>query len=112
MPRYGVHGPRYFALLSRVREAAPPEEWYHKAVEEVRETEMSFAERIRMRINGHIYVGHRKKEGWRKALPFYRFRCSVHGLVENYPMSYKKILRCPLCLEASLEEASKRMVKK
>ena len=34
MPRYGVHCPRYFTLLSRVREAAPAEDWLKKALEE------------------------------------------------------------------------------
>lgn len=107
MPRYGVHSPRFFALLSRVREAAPPEEWYREAVEEVRETEMSFAERIKMRLNGYIYIGQRWNPGHRGPLPYYRFRCPVHGLVESYPHGYEKILRCPFC-QASTQEATKR----
>jgi len=108
MPRYGVHSPRFFTLLSSVREAAPPEEWYHKAVEEVRETEMSFAERIKMRLNGYIYIGQRTMPGWRGSLPFYTFKCPVHGWVESYPHGYDRKLICPFC-QASTQEATKRM---
>ena len=97
MPRYGVHGPRYFALLSRVREAAPPEEWIHKAIEEVKETEMTFTQRIRMRLNGYVYVGHRIKPSWRRPKAFYMFKCPVHGHVEDYAHGYSQWLDCPEC---------------
>ena len=43
------------------------------------------------------YVGHRQMPGWKGALPFYEFRCKVHGLVESYPAGYGQVLRCPLC---------------
>ena len=43
------------------------------------------------------YVGHRQLEGWKGALPFYEFKCLVHGLVENYPHGFAEILRCPEC---------------
>ena len=99
VPRYGVHSPRYFKLLLSVREAAPAEEWIKEAVEEVKETEQTFAQRIRMRLNGYIYIGHRIRPGWRAPLPFYLFKCPVHGMVQNYPMGYAEILRCPLCDE-------------
>ena len=52
---------------------------------------------VKMRLSGHDYVEHRQLEGWSGALPFYRFRCPKHGLVENYPMGYAEILRCPQC---------------
>ena len=44
------------------------------------------------------YVGHRQMPGWKEALPFYEFRCKVHGLVESHPAGYGQVLRCPLCL--------------
>ena len=43
------------------------------------------------------YIGHRIKPGWKGSLPFYRFQCPKHGLVENYPMGYEEILHCPEC---------------
>lgn len=104
MSRYGVNSVRYFALLSCVREAAPPEEWYHKAVKEVQETEQTFSERIKMRVQGYVFVGYRTRPEWRGALPFYRFKCPVHGLVENYAQGFREILRCPECSALTSEK--------
>jgi hypothetical protein len=39
-------------------------------------------------------------------LPLYTFRCSIHGIFEDYPHGYKGRLDCPLCLgEAELIRA-------
>ena len=43
MSDYGAHDTRLGCVLPRVREAAPPEEWYHKAVEEVKEAQKTGA---------------------------------------------------------------------
>jgi len=80
-----------------MREAAPAEEWYHKAIKEVKETEMNFTQRIQMRLNGYIYIGHRKKPEWKAPLPFYLFKCPVHGMVQSYPHGYNQKLLCPYC---------------
>ena len=45
------------------------------------------------------YVGHRQLEGWKGALPFYEFKCPVHGLVESYLHGFYEVLRCPQCDE-------------
>ena len=60
-----------------------------------------------LRLNGHVYIGHKTREGWRGSLPFYAFHCPVHGLVENYPHGYKKRLECPRCLEEERENRSR-----
>jgi len=52
---------------------------------------------IRLRVFGRVYLGHRQLKGWRGPLPFYLFRCPVHGLVENYPQGFDGALRCPRC---------------
>ena len=44
-----------------------------------------------------VYVEHRQLEGWKGPLPFYRFRCRKHGLVESSLHGHYKILRCPEC---------------
>jgi hypothetical protein len=36
---------------------------------------------------------------WKKALPFYAFRCEKHGVVENYLHGYGRYLGCPKCEE-------------
>ena len=52
---------------------------------------------LRSKLNRPVYVGHRQKPGWRGALPFYKFKCPKHGVVESYPTGYTGVLRCPLC---------------
>lgn len=42
-------------------------------------------------------VGFLKREGWKGELPVYRWRCPVHGLVEDYPHGFDSVLRCPKC---------------
>ena len=44
-----------------------------------------------------VYVEHRQLEGWKGPLPFYRFRCPKHGMVESYLHGYYEVLRCPEC---------------
>ena len=55
-----------------------------------------------------VYTGHRIRPGWKASLPFYAWRCPIHGTVENYPQGYEGKLACPHCLEESREEAIKR----
>ena len=62
-------------------------------------------ERLRLRLGLSVYVGHRRRPGWRAPLPFYAFMCPRHGIVESYPQGHGKILRCPRCLEESIKEA-------
>lgn len=54
-------------------------------------------DRIIMTLQGYVYVGHRMRDGWRGPLPFYKFKCPVHGEVEDYPHGYAQRLECPLC---------------
>jgi len=69
---------------------------------------MNILQWVSLKILGYAYIGRRRRPGWSGALPFYRFRCKVHGIVENYPQGYAEILRCPKCDEESRGEANKR----
>ena len=60
---------------------------------------LSPLERIRLLITGAVPTSRRSRPGWSGSLQFYAFRCPVHGLVENYPQGYEKVLRCPYCDE-------------
>jgi hypothetical protein len=53
---------------------------------------------LQLRLFGYAYVGHKKLPGWKGPLPFYAFKCDVHGIVEDYPHGYDRRLDCPLCL--------------
>jgi len=66
----------------------------HGVVDEV---ELSLFKKFVLRLNGSVYVGLRTRPGWRGSLPFYLFRCPIHGLVENYPQGHHGRLDCPIC---------------
>jgi hypothetical protein len=60
---------------------------------------ISLLNRLKMQLSGFVYVGDRRRDGWRGPLPHYVFRCPVHGLVESYPHGYDQRLECPKCRE-------------
>jgi len=60
---------------------------------------ISLLNRLKMQLSGYVYVGERKRDGWRSPLPHYAFECPVHGLVESYPHGYDQRLECPRCVE-------------
>ena len=62
------------------------------------DSDLSLPQRIKLRLFGQAYIGHRVQAGWKGPLPFYAFRCHVHGLVDDYPHSYSDRLDCPRCL--------------
>ena len=45
------------------------------------------------------YIGHFMKEGWKRELPFYVFKCPKHGYVIDYPHGYNQRLECPECVK-------------
>ena len=53
--------------------------------------------RVVLSLAGQVYVEHRTMPGWSGALPFYAFRCPVHGIVVDYPHGYDQRLDCPKC---------------
>ena len=59
--------------------------------------ELTLVQKIILKLFGIVFTENRMKPGWRGPLPFYAFKCPVHGLVENYPHGYNERLKCPLC---------------
>lgn len=59
--------------------------------------DLSFIQKLTIRVFRMVYVGEIQEEGWNKALPNYAFKCPVHGLQFNYPSGWNKILKCPEC---------------
>jgi hypothetical protein len=43
------------------------------------------------------FLGFLTKPGWRGELPYYRFKCPAHSIVENYSKGYDEALLCPHC---------------
>jgi len=58
---------------------------------------LSWVQRVKLRISGHVYIEHRKKPGWKKAHPHYLAKCKTHGFYVDYPHGWEEKLRCPKC---------------
>ncbi|MBC8223770.1 hypothetical protein H8E65_04215 [Candidatus Bathyarchaeota archaeon] len=74
---------------------------FHESVIDNRrgsELSLPLFRRLQLKLFGYTYIGHRRQPGWKGPLPFYAFKCGVHGLVEDYPHGYNKRLDCPLCI--------------
>ena len=67
------------------------------------EEPLSWSQRLRLRLFGHVSVGYRMKEGWRAPIEHFAFRCPVHGIVVDYPHGVREVLRCPKCCEEAKE---------
>ncbi len=57
--------------------------------------ELSFIQRVQLRLFGIVFIERRIRPGWKGPLPFDAFKCPVHGLVEDYPHGYRGVLRLP-----------------
>ena len=60
---------------------------------------IKFIERLKIQLMGHIYAGNEKREGWKASVPFYIFKCPLHGYVKNYAQGFNRKLICPECLK-------------
>ena len=62
--------------------------------------ELTRLKKITLKLHGRVYTEHKMRQGWKKPLPFYAFKCDEHGLVENYPHGYEGRLDCPKCVQS------------
>ena len=60
-------------------------------------------EKLKIKLNGHLYIGDEEREGWKHSAPFYMFKCPKHGYVKNHIKGFDKRLECPDCLKELLE---------
>jgi len=49
-------------------------------------------------------VGFDQKPTWSGELPFYEWKCNIHGLVQNYEQGFDYVLECPDCQTTRLNE--------
>ena len=61
--------------------------------------ELSWTQRLRLRLFGKVPVGYRRKSGWKAPIMHYAFKCPVHGVVVDYPHGFHERLTCLRCLE-------------
>ena len=71
---------------------------------------MKLLEKIKIRLNGYLYVGSQMKEGWKEPFPLYKFKCPIHGYVQSRPKGYNNRLECPICSEIALKEENKNTI--
>lgn len=60
---------------------------------------LSLIQKIKMKFDGRVYIEHRTRLGWKGSLPFYAFKCPVHGVVIDYPHGHDEYLVCQKCWE-------------
>jgi hypothetical protein len=58
---------------------------------------LTLLQRLHLRLTGRVRVGWMRRPGWRGELPFYAFRCPIHGIVVDYPHGHSGRLECPRC---------------
>jgi hypothetical protein len=58
---------------------------------------LSLLQKIRLLVTGAVPTSRKTRRGWSGSIQFYAFMCPMHGLVENYPQGYERVLRCPYC---------------
>ncbi len=66
--------------------------------------ELKLLERIKLKLQGHIYLYEEKKDGWKQPMPIYLIECPIHGLVESHPQGFDNHLTCPLCIKEGIPE--------
>jgi hypothetical protein len=58
---------------------------------------LTLLQKFKIRLGRPVYLGRRSKPGWIGTLPYYAFRCRVHGIVVDYPAGQDETLSCYVC---------------
>jgi hypothetical protein len=59
--------------------------------------EPSIPEILKYRRADGEFLGFLTMPEWKGELPYNRFKCTIHGIVDNYPQGYDEALLCPYC---------------
>jgi hypothetical protein len=62
-------------------------------------SELSLKQKLLLRLNGNVEVGHLKMAGWRSELPCFLFKCEEHSYQINIFSGHYMTLHCPRCIE-------------
>lgn len=73
---------------------------------------MNPLQRLELFLTGRAFLGAQKRPGWKGHLPFYAFRCPIHGIVEDYPHGYNEHLDCPKCTRERVRSVHPDLVEK
>ena len=68
------------------------------------DTRLKLLDKLKLQLNGFARIGEHKEEGWQNSLPYFVFKCPIHGLVKNYTYGYSDRLECPLCQQEAQQE--------
>jgi len=65
---------------------------------------LGFCKKLKLKINGKLFVGYAKREGWTGKLPFYIVKCDKHDIYFlDYPQGFEGYFICPLCFEEAIK---------
>lgn len=76
------------------------------------DSRLKLIERLKIDLKGHVFVRKEQREGWKEPAPFYMFKCSKHGYVENYPKGHDKRLECPKCIKEKQDNLRDKLIPK
>ena len=62
------------------------------------ESRLKLLERLKIQLQGHLYIGKETLDGWKEPTPVYIFNYPIHGYVKS-PVRGRDKLECPECLK-------------
>ena len=62
------------------------------------DSRLKLLDRLKIRLQGNLYLGDKVEEGWKEPVPLYMFKCPIHGYVES-TVHGRARLECPECLK-------------
>lgn len=60
---------------------------------------IELVKKLKIKLQGHAYIGDEIREGWKKPISIYMFECPKHGYVKSNVKGYDERLECPMCLK-------------
>lgn len=70
------------------------------------DSRLKLLDRLKIQLQGHLYLGEEILDGWEKPAPVYLFKCPIHGLVKSTVRGRGR-LDCPECLKELKSEKVK-----
>ena len=91
----------YFEKRSELRKPSRLREITPKLIIQI-VSDLSFFDRLKLRIQGSLFLDDLPLEGWSQETPVYLFKCKHHGYELSYPSGYFMGLPCLDCVHEQI----------